>query len=301
MKKLIALVLVCLLCLGTAYAAEWREGLGPNKPYSHSPEADFSKNLGYLVAWPNSSKKIIADTMYCDVLEMYMPREDIALGEGKITLCDANGVIAEMDCADPAQMELRPLEEAELESLIWGSGTCLEIHLPISLEFDKDDYYVMMDEGVLCDPSNGIKNPPMGETSNWHPLLQDDYGVGGLYYAKAADPEAENAGAVEYSTYDPQPGDTITFNLKLGGEAKEAVIYTENDSVYFQPFQFTESCVVTGTVVSEDVNWGIIFLDENGDNIFLDGEKTQPATLVMRQGNYESAAGAAEEAEQPAE
>ena len=267
MKKLIALILVCLLCLTSAYAAEWGEGLSPAKPTTHSKEADFSKSLGHLIAWPRYEEghpeRTVPALRFCDVLEMYMPRDDIALGEGKITLCDSNGVIAEMDCSDPAQVELRPLEESELADLMWGCGSCMEVHLPISLAFDKTDYYVMMDEGVLCDPANGVKNPPMGEKSNWHPLLQDDFGVGELYYAKAAgDGEDEEQDAkVEY-TFHPTVGDTVTFELKLGGDAKEAVIFSENNSVYFSPFQFTESGTVTGTVTGEDVSWGIIFLGE---------------------------------------
>ena len=59
----------------------------------------------------------------------------------------------------------------------------------------------------------------------------------------------------------------MQFDLKLGGQAKEAVIFSENDSVYFEPFQFTESGTVTGTVSGEDVGWGIIFLDEEGQQL----------------------------------
>lgn len=288
MKKLIALILVCLICLTSAYAAEWREGLSPAKPSTHSQEADFSKNLGYLIAWPRPN---MPAQRFCDVLEIYMPRDDLALGEGKISLCDSSGVVAEMDCADPAQVELRPLEESELEQLMWGSGSCLDVHLPISLEFNKEDYYVMMDEGVLFDPANGVKNPPMGEHSEWHPLLKDDFGVSRLYYAKGVEkpadeeededaPKEKAEEPVEY-TYRPTAGDTVTFDLVLGGDAKEAIIFSENDSVYFSPFQFTESGTITGDVTGEDVNWGIVFLD---------GEGKQLDQLTLRRGNVAEAA-----------
>ena len=276
MKKLIALILVCLLCLTAAYAAEWGEGLSPAKPTTHSKEADFSKSLGHLIAWPRYEEghpeRTVPALRFCDVLEMYMPRDDIALGEGKITLCDSNGVIAEMDCSDPAQVELRPLEESELADLMWGCGSCMEVHLPISLAFDKTDYYVMMDEGVLYDPANGVKSPAMPKSSNWHPLLQDEFGVSRLYYARGKAEEAdededdEKTAKVEY-TYLPATGDTVTFDLKLGGSAKEAIIYSENDSMYFSPYQFTESGTVTGNVIGDDVNWGIIFLDEDGKQL----------------------------------
>ena len=71
MKKLIALTLVLLLCLSTAYAAEWREGLGPNKPTTHSREIDFKETLGYFTMWP--IPRLPAE-VYCDVLEMFLPR-----------------------------------------------------------------------------------------------------------------------------------------------------------------------------------------------------------------------------------
>lgn len=269
MKKLIALILVCLICATTAYAAEWREGLSPAKPSTGSDEKDFSKSLGYLIAWPQTKFPALR---FCDVLVIYMPRDDVALGEGKITLCDSEGEIAVMDCSDPVQVELKPLEESELEDMMWGSGSYMMVHLPVSLEFDKSDYYVMMDEGVLYDPANGVKSPAMPKSSNWHPLLQDEFGVSRLYYAKgqAADDDEEEAEKkaeeVEY-TYLPTVGDTVTFDLKLGGSAKEAIIYSENDSMYFSPYQFTESGTVTGNVIGDDVNWGIIFLDEDGKQL----------------------------------
>ena len=259
MKKLTALILVCLLCLATvAYAAEWREGLSPQKPSTHMEEVDFKTTLGYFVMWPTPKFPALR---FCDVLEMYLPRDDIELGEGKITLCDENGEIAVMDCADPAQVELRPLEESELSDHMWGCGCCLEVHLPVSLEFDKS-YYVLMDEGCLTDPVNNTKSLPLTMPAQWNPLLQDEFGIGGLYYAAPVD-EGE---PVVYSRT-PAVGDTISFNLKLGGNAKQAVIFTENDSVYFEPYQFSESGTITGTVTGEDVGWGIIFLDGEGQQL----------------------------------
>lgn len=258
MKKLIALILACLICLTTAYAAEWREGLSPEKPSTHMEKVDFKETLGYFVMWPTAKFPALR---FCDVLEIYLPRDDIQLGEGTITLCDDDGEVAVMDCADPAQVELRPLEEIELSDHMWGCGCCLEVHLPVSLEFDKS-YYVLMDEGVLTDPVNGTKSLPLTDARQWNPLLQDEFGIGGLTYRTAAAEGEEGE-----ITAVPEVGGTIQFNLKLGGNAKEAVIFTENDSVYFEPFQFTESGVVTGTVTDADVGWGIIFLDEEGKQL----------------------------------
>lgn len=291
MKKLIALVLVCLLCMASAYAAEWREGLSPNKPSTHMEAVDFNTTLGYFVLWP--SQKFSAMRM-CDVLEIYLPRDDLALGEGKITLCDEDGEVAVMDCTDPVQVELRPLEEIELEDHMWGCGSCLEVHLPISMEFDKS-YYVLMDEGCLYDPANGVKSLPLTDARQWNPLLTDDFGIGSLYYAKGTDPMEPQPEKPEF-TYAPVEGDTVHFNLKLGGDAKEAVVFSENDSVYFDPFQFTESGEVTGTIVSNDVDWGIIFLDEAGEQLDM---------LMLKQSDYayeeEAEEAAEEEVEEAAE
>ena len=255
MKKLIALILVCLICLTSAYAAEWREGLSPEKPSTHMQKVDFKTTLGYFVMWPTPKFPALR---FCDVLEMYLPRDDIELGEGKITLYDDDGEIAVMDCADPSQVELRLLEESELTDHMWGCGCCMEVHLPVSLEFDKN-YYVFMDEGCLVDPVNGTKSLPLNSPTQWNPLLKDEFGVGGLRYLKPAD-EGEKA----ETTFTPVVGDTVQFDLKLGGDATEAVVFSENDSVYFEPFQFTESGTITGTVTGDDVSWGIIFLDAEG-------------------------------------
>lgn len=303
MKKLIALVLVCLLGMTSALAAEWPEGLSPNKPYPNAEAVDFNKHLGYLIYWPRADW---AAQRFCDVLEMYMPRDDIALGEGKVTLCDSNGVVAEMDCADPAQVELRPMEEYELQQFPypWGCGQCLEVHLPVSLEFDKDDYYVMMDEGVLRDPANGNTNPPMNEKAKWHPLLQDEFGISKLYYttpeAPADDDEEQTdapkvpEGDVTYTTYHPAVGDIVVFDLVLGGDAKRAVVYSENDSVYFDVFEFDKSGTVIGTITDEDVGWGIVFLNEAGEA--LDMLTPKESAFVA-----EAEAGLEDEAETEAE
>lgn len=261
MKKLIALILVCLVCLTTAYAAEWSDGLSPEQPMHNFEKVNFKNTLGYFMMWPTQKFPALR---FCDVLEMYLPRNDLELGEGKITLCDANGEIAVMDCADPAQVELRPMEESELQFPwgSWGWGSCLEVHLPVSLEFDKDDYYVLMDEGCIVDPANNTKSLSLTAPNQWNPLLQDEFGIGDLRYTKPAEEDEEPE-----ITAAPAVGDNVRFELKLGGNAKEAVVFSENDSVYFEPFQFTESGTVTGTVTGEDVGWGIIFLDEEGKQL----------------------------------
>ena len=147
MRKLIALVLVCLFCMTAAYAAEWPEGLGPAQPYSHKPAVNLDELMGYMTLYPNARVKNVAEC-FCDVLEMYFPREDVVLNEGSLTLCDEAGEVLKISFADPDYVEVRSLEEIELDGLMWGGGCCVEIHLPLSLKFDTA-YHVLMDEGCL--------------------------------------------------------------------------------------------------------------------------------------------------------
>ena len=79
MKKLIALILVCLVCLTTAYAAEWSEGVSPEQPMHNLKKVDFKQTLGYFLMWP---KQDFPALRFCDVLEMYLPRNDLELGVG---------------------------------------------------------------------------------------------------------------------------------------------------------------------------------------------------------------------------
>ena len=60
-------------------------------------------------------------------------------------------------------------------------------------------------------------------------------------------------------------GDIITFDLKMGGDAKYAVVFSENDSVSFDPPEYTESGTIKGAITGDELDWGVVFLDENGD------------------------------------
>ena len=275
MKKLMALILVCVFCMATAYAAEWAEGLSPAQPYPGVPAVNLDEMIGHMTLFPNANHKIPAQR-FCDVLEMYFPREDIELGEGNLTLYDDQGEVCTISFSDPDSVEVRPLEEIELDGLLWGSGCCVEIFLPCSLKFDTN-YYVLMDEGCLTAGGGKVKSPQIANEKAWIPqVVTEDYGISGLYYSAPADEPAEGeeaaeekeaedtAGPVAYKKK-PEVGDTITFDLVMGGDAKYAVMYTENGSVFFETLEYTESGTVTGSVIGEELDWGVVFLDENGE------------------------------------
>ncbi len=274
MKKLVALILVCLLCMATtAFAAEWAEGLSPAKPSNLKPAVDLNTTVGYWLPFPRSG---LPAERYCDVLELYMPNPDVALGEGTATLWNADGEVAKVDFADPDQVEMRDLEEEELEIMHWGSGVCIEMHLPVSLAFGET-YYVTMDEGTIT--SNGGKTKSMQipytdqlplEEQYWTPSVTGDFGVGGLYYSAApAEPTDEEEDAAEPAEeapaepkLKPAKGDVVNFDVVLGGDAKTAIMYSENNSVYFETLEYTENSHVTGTITEDDVRWGVVFVDE---------------------------------------
>lgn len=277
MKKLIALVLVCLFCMATAYAAEWAEGLSPAHPYEHKPEIDLDDMIGYMTLFPNAHHNIVAEH-FCDVLEMYFPREDIVLGEGNLTLCNASGEVVTINFADTDRVEVRKLEEVELDGLLWGSGSCIEIHLPFSMNLNEE-YYVLMDEGCFTASEGKVTNPKITNPDAWTPQVIGDYGIGNLYYSAPVEVEATEeegeaeaaeaqSGEVEYKLV-PEVGDQITFDLVMGGDATAAVVYSENDSVFFPTPQFTESCTVTGSITGEELDWGVVFLDEAGTVLYI--------------------------------
>lgn len=283
MKKLFAVILVCLICATAAHAAEWAEGLGPQQPLPGVPAIELDKEMGYSYYYP--SEKLNA-SYFCDVLEIYLPREDIVLGDGHAHLYNGEGEeIADIDFANPEQVELRVQEESELEAKHWGGGVCIEMHLPFSLKFDES-YYVLMDLNCYNANDGKVSNYDLVEADQWKPTLTGDFGISGLYYAAAPAPaeEAEEGeeveeteeveptaapeeeGEVEYKT-NPEVGDVIHFDVVLGGEAKTAVVFSENDSAFFEVLEFTENSTVTGTVTKPDLDWGVVFLDANDEPV----------------------------------
>lgn len=292
MKRLIAVVLVCLLCATGALAAEWGEGLGPEQPQPGIPKIDLTKEMGYDYTYPCAKMPV---SYFCNVLEIYLPREDIELGEGHAHLYDSTDTeIADIDFANPDQVELRVQQESELVAKKWGSGVCIEMHLPVSLKYDES-YYVLMDLNCFTGSEGKVSNYDLTRKDQWTPVFQGDYGINSLFYfAPPAPSEGEEAEQTEEVVeepaeeetleedmepaepveeelgepkYNPVTGDKIHFDLVMGGDAKTAVVFSENDSVYFETLEFTESCPVTGTITKDELDWGVVFLDEAGNAI----------------------------------
>lgn len=285
MKKMFTVILVCLLFATSAFAAEWGEGLGPDQPLPGVPKIDLSTEMGYDYTYPSAKLPV---NYFCNVLEIYLPREDIGLGEGHAHLYDSTDTeIADIDFANPDQVALRIQQESELVAKKWGSGVCIEMYLPVSLKFGES-YYVLMDQNCFYGGENKIPNYDLTKKDQWVPVLQGDFGISSLFYFAPPAPVEEDEGDTteEASTeqtleddeaeepveeelgepkYNPVAGDRIHFDLVLGGKAKTAVLFSENDSVYFSQLDYTESCPVTCTITKNEVDWGIVFLNDKDE------------------------------------
>ena len=296
MKRLLAMILVCIICITTtAFAAEWAEGLGPNHPMPGVAEVNLDEQMGYCYFYPKASKdgKLgLEAEHFCSVLEIYLPREDIALGEGHAHVYDSTDTeVADIDFANPDQVQLRTQTEAELAAKKWGSGVCIEMYLPVSLKFGES-YYVLMDLFCFSGSDGKIPNYDLVDKAQWNPVVTGDYGISGLYYSAPpapAEPEEGEEGEeaevqepedIEFDVaptaepedegpfepkYNPVTGDIIRFDLVLGGDAKTAVVFSENDSVYIEENALTESGPVKLTVTKDELDWGVVFLDANED------------------------------------
>ena len=259
MRKIAALILICALFAVPAQAASWPEGRSAAKPYKGTTEIDLSKTMGYVLLYPRAT--VMSAPHFCDTLTIYLPREDIKLAQGKARLYRGRTEVASFDFADPTHVHLRKLTETELNQLLWGSGVCVEMYMDVSLTIGEN-YHVLMDEGCFTTTDGTLKSLMITNPDAWKVDVVGDYGLNSVYYAPAT-----TGGARPSYHVQPEVGDEIHFSLKMGGDAKMAVIYSDNDSVFFETRTFTESCAVTGTVTLEDLRWGVVFLNEAGEPI----------------------------------
>ena len=281
MKKLMAILMVFALCASAALAAEWPEGRSPSQPYAGVPEVDLNETLGYTMVYPRAK---LPAQVYCDMLEFFLPREDIKTNEGILTLYNGEGeTLAQVDFSDENAVGVRKLTDEELDKLLWGSGVCVYARLPKSLEIGAS-YYVMMDEKCFTSENGSVFSLAISDSNAWTPVLEGDYGISGLYYSAAPEvpepaegeeeateetPEPtevpeEEEGEIEYKLV-PEKGDRITFDLVLGGDATTAVIFSENDSVWFDTLEYTESGHIVGSVTKKNLDWGVVFLTDRGE------------------------------------
>lgn len=262
MKRVMALALAMLLCAGVALAAEWPEGTSSSQPYPGRPQVDLNEEFGYLMFYPDQDVEKglqLFMSQACQHLYIYLPREDVKLGDGTFYLCSERpGVIWQTKMNNTDAITLRPMDEEELEGLLWGGGVCVEIKLPKTLELGRD-YFVNMTRGCLI-AGNGIDSPEVGGTDAWSFRVEGDYGVNLMEYRRPL-----GNGKYEEGILHPQAGDEIRFDLVLGGDAVMAVVNRYRDNtVEFETQLYETSGEVTGIVLSDDPVWYVMFMDAQG-------------------------------------
>lgn len=254
MKRIVALaMMIALLAIGAqmAVAEEWNSA----QPYAGVPEIDLTTQLGYMVFYPND---VVTVEGVCDQLFIYLPRTDVTAGEGQLfVFTEEDGEVWRARMNDADCVQVRPLNDGELEGLLWSEGTCFEIRLPRSLTLGKM-YYVNLERG--CIAADGVENVQIGGTEAWFFEVQGEFGLNAVEYRR---PQAD--GGYEEMISKPQAGDEIHFELVLGGEAVAAALYSNDETLDFEVNYFTESGEVTGTVTGGAPAWGVVFLDAEGN------------------------------------
>lgn len=257
MKKFIAIFLILLMVTATASAAEWEAGLGPNRPYENMPEIDFEQNIGYMFFHPNTAMSVAGSNM----LLIYMPREDVKAGAGTLTLFSSDeGEEFSVSMDDTAYVIQRTMFEDELADLLWGSGTCFEVLLPVSLRAGTT-YYVNLEKDSIFDEARSIGNPDIisDAQTNWHFTTIAEYGVSAMEYRRPVDEDT-----YEHQIIAPRAGDEVRFDLLIGGDVKCATIVipqSVNGCIDFEKVIFWESCEVVGQVTGDAPIWDVIFWD----------------------------------------
>ena len=255
MKRLIAILLTCLMLAGAAQAAEWAEGTSPARPYLGVPAVDLKTQIGYMLAYPKARN---AAEHYCDTLYIYLPREDLSLGEGRLSVMTEAGEWTGVSFADAERVRLYPLDEETLADVRWGGGIGVEVWLPVSLPLGESAWIEMEDACLVPEDGATLEGLPKG-SEPWRAVVEGEYGVGGLRFTHEGD------GA---PLSQPAAGDLVKFDLQLGGDATMAAVESANGSVTCaEGDSFTESGEVVLRLEDDDFKWTIYFMDDAGNAV----------------------------------
>ena len=260
MKKILALLLALTLCGAPALAANWAEGRSPAKPYAGVPEVDLATQIGYMVFYPNDKEGYDLKNGG-RTLHIYLPRDDAEAGEGRLFLATQDGEVWRTAMNNTESVVRREMTERELDSLLWGGGTCFEITVPKSLELGKS-YFVNIEKGAIVANGGAVTNPDIGGTDSWKFDVTGDYGVSNMEYRRPVD-----GGKYEGEIASPVVGDEVRMDVTLAGDAKMAVLYANHGSVSFDGTMVEESGEVVGKVLADDPSFGLVFLDAEGKEL----------------------------------
>ena len=185
---------------------------------------------------------------------------DVKAGKGRLFFCsEENGEELRFSFNDEQYVTMRDMTEDELTSLLWGEGTCFEITLPVSLKLGAK-YFVNMERNAIT--AGKVTNNVVGGTDSWAFTVEGEYGAENLQYRRQGKKE-------EYETVlTPKPGDEVVFDITLSGEAKMAAVYCWDDTMAFESATIKESGTVVAHVLKENPQWGIVFMDEKGNELW---------------------------------
>lgn len=261
MKKIIALILVLAMCAGVgAMAAEWAEGLGPQKPYTGSPEVDFNETFGYMMFAPVNGGTVAPGEQ---MLSIYLPREDVQAGEGELKLFTKENGLVEEIAISAETMVGRVLNDDELEGLMWGGGMVFEIALakPLELNFN---YYVQMSKGCMVSPDFEVASPAISGKKAWTFNTEVASYVESMTYCHMVEGQDELT-----SVETPLVGDSAKLSVVIGEDAAAAALYCDAGIIAPEATYFEETTETTVHFpVNGEVKWGIIFLNADGMGIY---------------------------------
>lgn len=261
MKKILAIILTLVICAGmSAMAAEWGEGLGPQKPYSGSPEVDFAETIGYMMFLPINKANIAPGA---NTLSIFLPREDVETASGTLKLFSKESKLVEEIAITPETMVARPMLDVELNAMMWGCGTAFEVKLAKPLE-RNNHYYVQMTEGCIKDINSDVVSPAITGKKSWVFDTEMDSYVDSITFYRTVEGKEE---PVVVDTV--QPGDIAKLSVILADDVAAAAVYCDF-GVILPDVSYVDQ---TGEIIvrfpsTGEVKWGVIFVDEAGMGIY---------------------------------
>lgn len=259
MKRIIAICLVMILMGSAAIAAEWPEGMSANKPYTGSPEVDFNETIGYMILMPLKGSTVKAGEL---TLSIYMPRTDVKIGEGKLTLnCKEDRQAEEVEFNEE-NVVLREMTEEELTALLWGSGVVFEIALEKPLTANRN-YYVQLSEGCIASEEYEAKSPKISRNDVWYFNTNTPNYIENVKYYRMADGKEKAV-----SEESVKAGDMVRIKVNMGGEAVAYAICCDQGVIKPEETYFEEAGETsiqfpnTGEVI-----WSVVYMDAEGKHV----------------------------------
>ena len=265
MKKIITVCLVLMMLITAAAetavnTGNWAEGLSPQKPYTGSPEVDFNENIGYMLLMPVNESNILPGK---NILQIYMPRNDVEIGSGLVSLYSEEDGLVEEIWTDSGKITGRDMTAEELEALIWGEGFVFEIAIEKPLEANRN-YYVQMTEDVIVAPLYDNGTPAIENNTAWKFTTNHADYVDTIIFSREAEGETAVIAEEQLCT-----GDSAQVSIVIGEENVSAAIYCKNGLIVPDTTYMVESGIINiDFPANGEINWGVVFMDAEGNTIY---------------------------------